>query len=62
MLFEFKYLSKTKANDQAVASVMAVAKEQLSRYCNSPKFKGNKNLEAWAVVFVGSKAAAIESV
>ena len=62
MLFEFKYLSKTKANDQAVASEKAVAKEQLSRYCNSPKFKGKKNLEAWAVVFAGPKAAAVERV
>ncbi len=62
LLLEFKYISKSKADDAKVAKALATAKAQLEQYKGAPKFKGNGNLKAYAMVFVGAKAMRIEEV
>lgn len=62
MLLELKYISKAKASDSAVATQLGAAKAQLERYAGAPKFKGIKNLKAFAIVFAGRKAVALEEV
>ncbi len=60
LLLEFKYISKSKADDAKVAKALATAKAQLEQYKDGPKFKGNGNLKAYAMVFVGPKVVRIE--
>lgn len=60
LMLELKYISKSKADDAKCAKALAEAKAQLGRYKASPKFMNTRQLKAFAVVFVGSKAARIE--
>ena len=62
LMLEFKYLSKSKADDAKIAKALGEARSQLKRYKASPKFKGNRRLKAYAMVFVGPKAAKVEEV
>ena len=60
LLLEFKYISKPYADGAKVAKALEEAKAKLLRCKNAPKFKGNGNLKAYAMVFVGPKAVRIE--
>lgn len=60
LMLELKYISKSKADDVKCAKALAEAKAQLGRYKASPKFMNTRQLKAFAVVFVGPKAARIE--
>ncbi len=62
LLLEFKYISKSKADDARIAKALAEAKAQLERYKASPRFKKIWNLKACALIFVGPKAQRIEEV
>ncbi len=60
VMLELKYVSKSKADDAKCVKALAEAKAQLERYKASPKFKGDCNLKAFALVFAGPKAVVVE--
>ena len=60
LLLEFKYISKSKADDAKVAKALAEARSKLERYKSAPSFRDNRSLRAYAMVFVGPKAMRIE--
>ena len=61
-IIEFKYLPKTDGKEEHITRKVCEAKEQLSRYNDSPKFKDMKNLKKWAVVFVGDECVRNEEL
>ncbi len=62
LMLEFKYISKSRADDARVARALGEARSQLERYKAAPRFKDNGRLKAYAMVFVGPKAVKVEEV
>lgn len=61
-MLEFKYFSKSKADEAKIAKALGEARSQLKRYKASPRFKDNARLKAHAMVFAGPKAVKVEKV
>lgn len=62
LMLEFKYFSKSKADEAKIAKALGEARFQLKRYKASPRFKDNARLKAYAMVFAGPKAVKVEKV
>ncbi len=58
-VFELKYLSQNKCNEESVLNALKVAKEQLSRYQRGDNISKLQGLHLVACVFSGTKLRAL---